>query len=232
MVTFSPIDAPTAAIIGGVVGGAAGFAADNLTAVIQRRLRQQKEQLREEIAWYEETRQIAKEIQITAICHKSQQEIKMDSADSTMPTEEEIEEAVEDMTAEEFASGSVTIQGQEYKFTPEGFDQFPRDQLDFHKEGLTDELKKEMESMRWNIENEIGEEIRSDMKDFQSRLTQHYASAPDDIDEELDEEITSILLFCFGGVVSEWVTDDRLEDLKESQNRVDSLCESKIEGLS
>lgn len=221
MFGIPPIDAFTAALIGGV----AGFFADNTTGVIQRHLAQRKKTINENIRWYEELIQITREIQIAAIINRRESDIEITDL---VPNDEQADEFINDAI-----HWMNEVHGDEYDHILEEQDFSFEEMVDklFHSEEfrLLDK-RLWMKSAEERL-SKIGTIKESEMKEFYHRLKTHLAVGYDEISEEMGEPAEVLLVQCRVQSIFQRVSDESFEMIMDSGDELVDLCENELSDL-
>lgn len=221
------IDAPTAAIIGGL----AGFIADNATGMVQRHLDRQHEEKRRKIQWYEKTIKLAKEIKIQLIVFHTRQEIWSSTWDDGLPSGKKISDAVDSLSIEELVEGEVQIGDitLDAPITIEG--RGPVREADFPREDLKRKMLEKVRTEKTSRKREIEDAVEEDMRYYRMELTKHFASSEVNLDDSLEEDIFFLLGRCFGLGNTGIVMEDMQEKMHETADELIETCRSEIEDL-
>lgn len=227
MAWFPPIDAPTAALLGGV----GGLIADNITGIIQRRLRRRNEEKDRQIEWYKTTIKIANEIKIFTVTHDTAQDIWASAWDETFPSEEEISETIDSMSIQEFLNSDVEINGikVEREVSLENPSNRPISESDLPREETKEDILKQFEEEKFERIEEVRSETREDMEKYQIRLTEHLASHPASVPDHIHSDMINLLGICFSLSVFGEIEEDKYDRIHQTANSLIKGCSNELE---
>lgn len=228
MVSFPPIDAPTAALIGGLVG----FIADNVTAFTQKVIDSRTKATREKVKWYEEMQRLAKEIEVLLASQNNLIRIS-ENMDQALPSEEDIKKTIRETDLDQLKNETLEVGGYELELDIENKGRpVTEPELRSEIEGqfltvLDNELRQEYDSTK----DDIRQRLRRETETYFRGITEHYASCQFELNESVSESLSTLLNECFVLSITGGLSEEHEDDILDTIDCLVGSCDDEIAAL-